>query len=70
MSFGKGGLGYSSCQGSCREEGGRHEAGGGDEEGEESTVDGILVRARLGKERQLPYKSVILISGSLDIYSF
>ena len=55
MSFGKGGLDHPGCQGSCGEEGGRHEAGGGDEEGEEGAVDGILGRARLGKERQLPY---------------
>ena len=55
VSFGKGGLDHPGCQGSCGEEGGRHEAGGGDEEGEEGSVDGILGRARLGKERQLPY---------------
>ena len=61
VSLGKGGLDHPGCQGSCGEEGGRDEAGGGDEEGEESTVDGILVRARLGKERQLPYSAVILM---------
>ena len=52
------------------EEGGGDEAGGGDEEGEEGAVDGILGRARVGKERQLPHSSVIFIRCGHDIYSF
>ena len=55
MSLGKGGLDHPCCQGSCREEGGRHEAGGGDEEGEEGPVDGVFVGAGLGQKRQLSY---------------
>ena len=60
MSLGKNGIDHSRCEGGCLEEGGRHEAGGGDEEGEKGAVDGILVGARVGKERQLPFSSLIL----------
>ena len=55
VSLGKSRIDHSRCEGGCWEEGGRHEAGGGDEEGEEGAVDGIFVGAWLGKERQLPY---------------
>ena len=61
MSLGKGGLDHPGGQGSCGEEGGRDEAGGGDEEGEEGAVDGILGRARVGKERQLPHNVLKIV---------
>ena len=60
MSLGKGGLDNPGSEGGSRKEGGRHEAGGGDEEGEEGPVDGVPLRAWLGKKRQLSYTLVIL----------
>ena len=36
------------------------EAGGGDEEGEESSVDGFVGRSRLGEGRQLPQAAVVI----------
>ena len=62
MSLGQGGFDHPCSEGGSWEEGGGDEAGGGDEEGEEGAVDGLVVRARLGKERKLPYPCVILIS--------
>ena len=59
VSLGKGGLDHPGCEGGSRKEGGRHEAGGGDEEGEEGSVDGILGWARLGKRGQLSQTCVI-----------
>ena len=61
VSLGQGRFDHPCSKGGSWKEGGGHEAGGGDEEGEEGAVDGILVRAWLGKERQLPYSGVILI---------
>ena len=55
ISFGKGGLDHTGCEGGSWKEGGRHEAGGGDEEGEEGPVDGVPVGARLGKTGQLSH---------------
>ena len=61
ISFGKGGLDHPGSEGGSRKEGGCHEAGGGDEEGEEGPVDGVPVGARLGKTGQLPYSGVIVL---------
>ena len=61
VSLGQGRSDHSGCKGSCREEGGGHEAGGGDEEGEEGPMDGVPVGARLGKTGQLPYSGVIVL---------
>ena len=59
VSLGQGRSDHSGCKGSCGEEGGGHEVGGGDEEGEEGPVDGVPVGARLGKTGQLPYSGMI-----------
>ena len=57
--LGQGGVDHPCSEGGSRKEGGGHEAGGGDEEGEEGPVDGVLVRARLGKRGQLSHTFVI-----------
>ena len=59
MSFGQGGSDHPCSEGGSWKEGGGHEAGGGDEEGEDGTMDGVFVGARVGKERQLPYSCLI-----------
>ena len=59
VSFGQGGSDHPCSEGGSWKEGGGHEAGGGDEEGEEGTMDGVFVGARVGKERQLPYSCLI-----------
>ena len=55
MSLGQGRSDHPCSQGGSWKEGGRHEAGGGDEEGEEGPVDGLLVWARLGEKRKLSF---------------
>ena len=57
---GQGGLDIPGSKGGGGEEGGGDEAGGGDEEGEESSVDGVAGRSRLGKGRQLPQAAVVI----------
>ena len=44
----------SRGQGCSETQGGGYEVGGGDEEGEESAVDGLTAGPRLGEEGQLP----------------
>ena len=54
----QGGADHTGGEGGSREEGGGNEEGGGVEEREESSVDGLVGWARLGKERQLPQIAV------------
>ena len=56
MHVDNGGADHTGGEGGGREEGAGDEAGGGDEEGKESSVDGVLGRAWMGKEGQLPQK--------------
>ena len=44
----------SRGQGCSKTQGGGYEVGGGDEEGEESAVDGLTAGPRLGEEGKLP----------------
>ena len=59
VSFGQGWPDHPCCQRSCGEERGCHEVGGGDEEGEEGTMDGVVVWAGLGKEGKLPHGDIV-----------
>ena len=58
MPLGKGWIGDPGRQGGCWEEGAGHEIVGGDEEGEESAVDGVVGGPRMGKEGLLSYDRV------------
>ena len=58
MHVDQGGADHTGGEGGSREEGGGNEEGGGVEEREESSVDGLVGWARLGKERQLPQIAV------------
>ena len=58
MHVDQGGADHTGGEGGCREEGGGDEEGGGAEEREESSVDGVVGWARMGKERQLPQNAV------------
>ena len=54
MLAGQGGADHPCSEGGgCQEDGGDAD-GGGDEEGQESQVDGVLGKPRLGKERRVP----------------
>ena len=53
MPLGMGWIGDPRRQGGSLEEGAGHEIVGGDEEGEEGVVDGVVGGPRVGKERQL-----------------
>ena len=61
MHDGQGGLDLAGGKGGNREEGSGNEVGGGDEEGAESPVDGIIGWTRVGEKRQLP-QNVLEIS--------
>ena len=56
--LGKGWIGDPGRQGGSWEERAGHEVNGGDEEGEEGAVDGVVGGPRLGKERQLSHDRV------------
>ena len=56
--LGKGWIGDPGRQGGCWEEGAGHEIVGGDEEGEESAVDGVVGGPRVGKERLLSHDRI------------
>ena len=51
----KGGGYLATGKGGSKEKGGVRTGGEGAEGGEEGTVDGDSERARMGKERQMPY---------------
>ena len=57
---GQGGADHPCSEGGgCQEDSG-HADGGGDEEGQESPVDGVLGRPRLGKERRVPQDACVI----------
>ena len=58
MHVDQGGVDHTGGEGGSREEGGGNEEGGGAEDREESSVDGVLGWARLGKRGQLPQAAV------------
>ena len=57
---GQGGADHPCSEGGgCQEDGGDAD-GGGDEERQESPVDGVLGRPRLGKERRVPQDACVI----------
>ena len=60
MLAGQGGADHPCSEGGgCQEDGGDAD-GGGDEERQESPVDGVLGRPRLGKERRVPQDACVI----------
>ena len=72
MPLGKGWIGDPRRQGGSREERAGNEVVGGDEEGEEGAVDGVVSGPRVGEERQLPHNviKIVPIQNTISYFVF